>query len=65
MVMGIAVEWLQLRKHAYARKSYMLSKVQLLMYQNKRTTIIIAVYFSFNEEKTIIIHEKKEGWQVY
>lgn len=31
------------------------------MYQNKYINIIIAVYFSFNEEKTTIKHEKKEG----
>lgn len=31
------------------------------MYQNKYINIIIAAYFSFNEEKTTIIHEKKEG----
>lgn len=56
---GIAVKRLQLRKHAYARKSYLLSKVHLLMYQH--INIIIAVYFSFNEEKYIITHDKKEG----
>lgn len=59
--MGVDVEWLQLGKHAYAGKSYLLSKLQLLRYQNKYINIIIAAYFSFNEEKTIIIHEKKEG----
>lgn len=59
--MGVDVEWLQLGKHVYARKSYLLSKLQLLMYQNKYINIIIAAYFSFNEEKTTIIHETKEG----
>lgn len=58
---GIAVKWLQLRKHAYARKSYLRSKVHLLMYQHRYINIIIAVYFSFNEEKSIITHDKKEG----
>lgn len=61
MVMGIAVEWLQLGKHGFARKSYLLSKLQLLMCPNKYINIIIAIYFSFNEEKTVIILEKKEG----
>lgn len=61
MVIGIAVEWLQLGKQAYARKSYLLPKLKLLMYQNKYINMIIVIYFSFNEEKTIIIHEKKEG----
>lgn len=31
------------------------------MYQHRYINIIIAVYFSFNEEKSIITHDNKEG----